>query len=59
MYPAQDGVIDTLLLVVLGLGEAHALILRIAILVGEDNHEVLAREILLQLVRQTLESIFV
>ena len=45
MYPAQDGVIDTLLLVVLGLGEAHALVLRVTKLIGEDNHQVLAREI--------------
>ena len=47
MYPAQNGIVDTLLLVVLSLGEAHALILMVAILVGEDNHEVLTREMLL------------
>ena len=55
MYPAQNGIVDTILLVVLCLGEAHALILMVAILIGEDNHEILTREVLLQLVRQSLE----
>ena len=44
---------------VLGLGEAHAVILRVAILVGEDDHEVLAGEIFLQLVGQTLQGILI
>lgn len=41
MNPAQNGIVDTVLLVVLSLGEAHALILMSAILIGEDDHEVL------------------
>ena len=44
---------------VLGLGEAHALILRITKLIGEDNHEVLAREVLLQLIGQTLKGVLI
>ena len=59
MNPAQNGIVDTVLLVVLSLGEAHALILMSAILIGEDDHEVLAREVLLKLVRQSLESCFI
>ena len=42
MYPLGYGVINTLLLMVLCFREAHAFILRIAELVWEDNHEVLA-----------------
>ena len=59
MYPSQNGIVNTLLLVVLRLGEAHTVFLRIAELVGEDYHEVLAREVLLQLVRQSLEGCFI
>ena len=44
---------------VLGLGEAHAVLLRIAVLVWEDDHEVLAREIFLQFVGQALEGVLV
>ena len=54
VYPAQNSIIDTLLLVVLCLSKAHALVLSITMLVGEDNHEVLTREVLLQLIRQSL-----
>ena len=59
MNPAQNGIVDTVLLVVLSLGEAHALILMSTILIGEDDHEVLAREVLLQLIRQSLEGCFI
>ena len=59
MYPTQNGIVDTVLLVMLCLGETHALILMVTILIGEDNHEVLAREVLLQLVRQSLERCFI
>ena len=59
MEPARDTVVDTVLLVVLSLGEAHALILMSTILIGENDHEVLAREVLLQLVRQSLEGCFI
>ena len=59
VYPPQDSVIDRFLLTVLCLGEAHAVLLLVTILVGEDNHEVLAREILLQLVRQPLKGVLV
>ncbi len=59
MNPAQNGIVDTVLLVVLSLGEAHALILMSTILIGENDHEVLAREVLLQLVRQSLEGCFI
>ena len=41
---------------VLGLGETHAVFLLVAELVGEDDHEVLAREMLLQLVGQPLQG---
>ena len=41
MYPAQDGIVDTLLLVVLCLCEAHAVFLLVAELVGEDDHQIL------------------
>ena len=41
------------------LGEGHALLLRLTELIGEDNHEVLAREMLHQLIRQTIHRIFV
>ena len=41
MNPAQNGIVDTVLLVVLSLGKAHALILMSAILIGKDNHKVL------------------
>ena len=51
MYPLQYSIIDTVLLVVLSLSEAHTLILSVAMLVGEHYHEVLAREVLLQFVR--------
>ena len=44
---------------VLSLGEAHVIILLVTILIWEDNHEVLAREIFLQFVRQTLQGILV
>ena len=57
--PALDGVVDTVLLVVLRLGERHAVFLLVAVLVGEDDHEVLAREILLQLVGQAVEGVLV
>ena len=40
MNPLRDGRVQRRLLMVLGLGEAHAVFLRIAILVGEDDHEV-------------------
>ena len=59
MNPAQNGIVDTVLLVVLSLGEAHALILMSTILIGENDHEVLTREVLLQLVRQSLEGCFI
>ena len=55
MYPLQYSIIDTVLLVVLSLGEAHALILGVTMLVGEYYHEILAREVLLQFVRQSLQ----
>ena len=60
MQAAQDGVVDARLLVVLSLGEAHAVVLRgVAKLVGEDDHEVLAREVLLQLVGQPFQRVLV
>ena len=42
VQPTEDSAVDGVLLVVLRLGEAHAVFLLFAILVGEDNHEVLA-----------------
>ena len=44
---------------VLGLGETHAVVLQFAILVGEDDHEVLAGEIFLQLVGQAVQGILI
>ena len=44
---------------VLGLGETHTVFLGVAELVGEDNHQIFAREVLLQFVGQTLEGILV
>ena len=44
---------------VLSLGEAHLLFLRVTILVGEDNHEICTREIFRQLIRQTVERVLV
>ena len=55
MEPTRDTVVDTLLLVVLGLSEAHAVFLLLTELVREDNHQVLTREVLLQLIRQSLQ----
>ena len=43
----------------LGLCEAHAVILGITMLVWEDNHEVLARVVFLQFIRQTVDGILV
>lgn len=59
MYPVEQHVVDTVLLVVLCLGEAHAVLLLFAILVGEDDHEVGAREISRQLVGQAVEGVLV
>ena len=59
MYPTGDAVVDTLLLMVLGLGEAHAVFLLVAVLIGEDNHKVLPGEILLQFVGQTIQCILI
>ena len=47
MHPPRDCRVERRLFVVLGFGEAHAFILLVAILIGEDDHEVLAREVLL------------
>ena len=55
----SNGVIDTTLLLVLGSREGHAFFLRIAVLVGEENHEVLAAEVLHEFVRQPFQSVFV
>ena len=52
--PPQDGIINTALLLVLGSGERHAFLLSTTVLIREDNHEVLAAEVLHQLVGQTL-----
>ena len=57
--PPEYGVIDAALLLVLGRREGHALILGLAILVGEDNHQVLAREVLHQLVGQTVQCVLI
>ena len=59
MYPAEQCIIDTVLLVVLSLGEAHLLFLRVTILIGEDNHKIRTREIFRQLIRQTVERVLV
>ena len=55
----QQHVVDAVLFVVLGLGEAHRVLLLVAILVGEDDHEVGAREVFRQLVGQTVEGVLV
>ena len=44
---------------VLCLRETHALILRVAKLVWEDNHKVLAREMFLQFIWQAFQSVFI
>ena len=44
---------------VLCLGEGHAILLGLAVLVGEDNHEVLAGEVLHELVGQTVHGVLV
>ena len=41
------------------LGEAHAVFLLVTILVGEDDHEILAGEVVLQFVGKTLEGVLV
>ena len=43
----------------LGSGEGHALLLGTAVLVREENHQVLAAEVLHQLVGQTLQSVLI
>ena len=50
MNPSCYRSIDTALLLVLSGRECHALILSFTILVWEDNHQVLAGEVLHQLV---------
>ena len=59
MNPLGYGVIDTMLLMVLCFREAHTLIFRITELVREDDHEVLAREMLLQFIWQPLQGVLV
>ena len=44
---------------VLGLGEAHAVFLLVAILVGEDNHEILAGVLFLKFIGQPLDGILI
>ena len=59
MEPPRDGLIDTVLLMVLSLGETHAVFLLVTELVGEDDHQVLTREVLLQLIRQSLQCVLI
>ena len=47
MYPLRDGCIKRRLFMVLSLSKTHAVILRVAILIWEDNHEILTREVFL------------
>ena len=56
----ENSVVDATFLGMLGLGEAHSVILGVGtILVGEDYHEILSAIVLLQFIRQPLQSILV
>ena len=55
----QNGVVDTALLLVLGGGEGHAFLLLCTVLVGEENHEILAGEVLHQFMWQSLQGVLV
>ena len=58
LYPFRQRLVCALVLGVLRLCERH-LLHGVAVLVGEDNHDVLAGEIMLYLVGQTFEGVLV
>ena len=59
VYPLQNSIVNTALLLVLSRREGHALLLLCTILVGEDNHDVLTREVLHQFVGQPIQCILI
>ena len=57
--PSRNTIVNAALFLVLGCSEGHALFLGVTILVREQYHEVLAREMLLSLNRQSLKGALV